>query len=66
MKGAWVAQSVKYPTLGFSSDHDFMVHEIDPGIGLCDATADKSLLGIIFLSLSLPLPHSLSVSLKNK
>lgn len=33
--GAWVAQSVKHPTLDFSSGHDFVVHEIKPSIGLC-------------------------------
>ena len=28
--GTWVAQSVKHPTLGFSSGHDFKVCEIEP------------------------------------
>ena len=32
--GAWVAQSVKRPTLDFGSGHDLMVPEIGPHIGL--------------------------------
>ena len=34
-KGAWVAQSVKWLTLDFSSGHDLTVPEIEPHIGLC-------------------------------
>ena len=63
--GAWVAQSVKRPTLGFSSDHDFMVHEIKPHIGLCTDSAEPAW-GSLSLSLSLPPPqfvHMLSLSL---
>ena len=33
--GAWVAQSVKPPTPGFSSGHDLIVHEFEPCMGLC-------------------------------
>ena len=32
--GSWVAQSVKRPTLGFSSGHDLSVLETEPCIGL--------------------------------
>ena len=32
-KGAWVAQSVKCPTLDFSSGHNLMVHEFEPHVG---------------------------------
>ena len=32
--GAWVAQSVKHPTLDFGSGHDPMVHGIEP-LRLC-------------------------------
>ena len=35
MRGAWVAQLVKCPTLGFSSGHDLSVHGLEPCIGLC-------------------------------
>ena len=34
-QGAWVAQSLKHLTLGFSSGHDLMVHEFEPHIGFC-------------------------------
>ena len=37
--GTWVAQLVKRPTLGFSSSHDLMVHEIEPCISLCADSA---------------------------
>ena len=30
-----MAQSVKCSTLGFGSDHDLMVHGIEPDVGLC-------------------------------
>ena len=33
--GAWVAQSVKRPTLDFGSGHDLMVCEIEPRVTLC-------------------------------
>ena len=29
--GAWVSQSVRHPTLDFSSGHNLMVHEINHG-----------------------------------
>ena len=34
-QGAWVAQSVKRPTLDFSSGHDLTVRGIEPNVGLC-------------------------------
>lgn len=34
LNGAWVFQSGKWPTLGFSSRHDFTGHEIKPCIWL--------------------------------
>ena len=57
-RGVWVAQSVKSLTLSFGSDHDLMIHEFKPHIGLCA----ESLLGILSLSLSLSAPPCLSVS----
>ena len=59
--GAWVAQSVKHLTLGFSSGHDLMVHGIKPHIGLYEEVWIP--LGILSLPLSLPLPHSHACSL---
>ena len=35
LKGAWVAQSVKPSTVGFSSGHDFTACGFEPHIGLC-------------------------------
>ena len=34
LRGAWVAQSVKYLVLDFSSGHDLMVNEIETPVGL--------------------------------
>ena len=60
--GAWVAQLVECPTLGFSSGHD-MVLELEPYAGLC--AEHRACLGF---SVSLPPPFSpacvLSLSLK--
>ena len=52
-RGAWVAQLVEWPTLGFSSGHDFTVRGIEPHIGLCaDSTepAWDSLVSLFFPS----------------
>ena len=63
---AWVAQSVKHPTLGFSSGNDLRVVRSSPNSvhGLSMESAGDS------LSLSLSLTHrlscSLSLSLSNK
>ena len=59
-RGAWVAQSVKHPTLNFrSSGCDLTVCEIEPCIGLC---ADSMEPAWNFLSFSAPpqLTHSFS------
>ena len=40
--GAWVAQSVKYPTLDFGSGHDLTVHETEPCIRLCTDSAEPA------------------------
>ena len=59
-RGTWVAQSVKRLTLGFGSGHDLMVRGFKPHTGSVLTT--QSLLGILFLPLSLPFPCLLSVS----
>ena len=51
-----MAQSVKHQYLGFGSGHVLMVRGFEPNIGL---HADRSLLGILSLSLS---AHPLLVS----
>ena len=56
LSGAWVAQSVKHPTLDFGSCHDPRIVGSNPASG-STLTAWK-LLGILSLSLSLPLPLS--------
>ena len=60
-RGAWVARSVKRPTLGFGSGLDLAVRGFEPCVGLC---ADGT--GPAWDSLSLLLPHSCCVSLKTK
>ena len=37
LRGSWVVQSVKHPTLDFGSGHNLMVHEFEfePHVGLC-------------------------------
>ena len=57
--GAWVARSVKHPTLGFGSGHDLMVHEFDPHGGLHADTMEPAWNS---LSLSLSLSPSLCSS----
>ena len=54
-----MAQSVKYLTLDFSSDHDLIIHELEPCMGLCTNSAEP-----IWDSLSLLLPHSNCLSLR--
>ena len=58
--GAWVGQSVKRPTLGFSSGHD-MVYEFKPCIGL---HTDSTELTWDSLSPSVSASPLLSLSLK--
>ena len=55
--GAWVAQSVKRPMLGFGSGHDLTIHEIKPRVRLC---VDSSEPALESLSLPLSLPPPLS------
>ena len=62
VRGAWLAQSLKQPTLDFGSGRDLTVREFEPHIGLCAHSV--SLLGILCLPVSLPLPASLSLALK--
>ena len=53
--GAWMAQSVKNPTLDFSSGYDLKVCELQPQVGLCANNVEPA--GDSFsISLSLPLP----------
>ena len=67
--GAWVAQSVKCPTLDFCSVHDLMIRGFEPCIGLqADSTKpvwdSLSPLSLsLSLSLSAPLLLVLSLSL---
>ena len=53
--GAWVAQSVKCPTLDFGSGHDLMVDGIEPRIGL-SADSVEPAWDSLSPSLSAPLP----------
>ena len=55
-QGAWVAQSLKHLTLGFSSGHDLTVYEFKPRIGLCTESAEHA-----WDTLSLSLLLSLSL-----
>ena len=61
--GAWVVPLVEHPTLGFGSGHDLTVCGMEPLVGLCDDSMGPAQ-DSLSPSLSLPLPHSLS--LKNK
>ena len=56
-QGTWLAQSVKPPTLDFSSGRDVTVGEFEPHVGLC---ADRGEPIWDSFSLSLALPHALS------
>ena len=62
-RGAWVAQSVKHPTLDFISGHDLTVHEFKPEDRLWTDSAEPSWDS---LSLSVPPPFSLSQKSINK
>ena len=65
IRGAWVAGSVKHPTLDFDSGHDLAVCEFEPRIGLCpDCVLSFSL--SLSLSLSPSLPPSFPPSLSQK
>ena len=59
-----MAQSVKYPTLDFSSGHVLTIMRSSPASGLMLST--QSLLGILSLPLSLPLPQLVLSLSQNK
>ena len=40
LRGSWVAQLVKGPTLDFGSGHDLTVCEIEPHVGLCSVSTE--------------------------
>ena len=62
-----MAQSVKHPTLDFSSGRDLTARGFEPLIWLCADSAEPAW-NSLSLSLSLPLPHlhTHSLSLSNK
>ena len=62
--GAWMAQSVKHPTLDFGSGHDLRVREFKPHVRLCSGSelTMRSLLGILSLCPFCILSLSLSLS----
>ena len=62
MWGAWVAQLVKCPTLGFGSGHDLMVHAFEPYIRLQANSAEPSW-DSLSPSLSAPLLFTLCLCL---
>ena len=61
--GAWVAQLVRLPILGFSSGHDLVVHGFKPHIGPRVDGMEPAV--ILSLSLSTPL-YSCSLSLSKQ
>ena len=63
--GTRVAQSVKLPTLGFSSGHDLVLREFEPRIRLCADSAEPAW-DSLSPSLSLPLPSWRSLSSLSK
>ena len=56
-----MAQSVKHPTLGFSSGHDLWVHELEPSVGLCADSVEPTW-DSLSPSLSAPPPLALFLS----
>ena len=42
VRGAWVSQLVKWPTLDFGSGHDLRVHKFEPHVGLCVDSAEPA------------------------
>ena len=61
VRGAWVAQSVKRPTLDLGSGRDLVVCGIEPRVGLCADSAKP-----VWDSLSDPPQLALSLSLSQK
>ena len=66
--GAWVAQSVKRPTLDFGSGHDLTVHGFGPHVGCRPASAEPAWDSVSLLSLHSLLVVSLflKITFKNK
>ena len=62
--GAWVAQLVKCPTLGFGSGHDVVVCEFEPYVGLHADSAEPAWDSLSLSLCSSPCSLSLSLSLK--
>ena len=62
-RGTWMAQSVKHPTLDFSSGHDLTVHGIKPCLRLCTGSMEPAWDS---LSISIYPSPMLSFSLKGK
>ena len=60
LRGAWVAQLVKCPTL--ASGHDLAVREFEPHVGLCADSSEPAACFGFCVWLSLPLPCLCSVS----
>ena len=61
-RDAWVAQSVKCPTLDFGSGHDLAVCEFEPLVGLRAGTVESAWVSLS-PSVSAPPTFSLSLSL---
>ena len=59
---AWVAQSVKRPTLDFGSGHNLTVHEFEPRTGLC-ADSGEPVWDAVSPGLSAPPPPPLMLML---
>ena len=59
LRGAWVAQSGKHPTLGFGSVHDLIITEFKPCVRLWAGSVEPTW-DSVSLPLSLPLPGSCS------
>ena len=61
-RGTWVAQLVKHLALDFSSGRDLMVCGFEPHVELCSGSVEPAW-DSLFPPLSLPLPHSYTLSL---
>ena len=66
MRGAWVAQSIKRPTLDFSSGHDLTIRELEPHIQLCADSTEPAWDSLLSAPPLLALCLSLSLSEINK
>ena len=63
-RGAWVARSVKRPTLGFGSGHDVTVHEFGPRIRPCAGSMEPAWDCLSPTLSASPPARAVSVSLK--